>query len=80
MRRLLVIHEGIDGYSRVPVYLKVASINKAVIVFNAFLQGVKCYGLPSHVHSECGGENVLVGHFMLEHFKKGLKRGSFICG
>ena len=48
-------------------------------VFNAFLQVVKCYGLPSHVHSECGGENVLVGNFMLENSER-LERGSFICG
>ena len=36
MRRLLVIHEGIDGYSRVPVYLKVASTNKAVTALMHF--------------------------------------------
>ena len=43
------------------------STYKAVTVFNAFQQAVECYGLPSIVHLDCGGENVLVGHFMLEH-------------
>ena len=79
IRWRLVIHGGIDGYSRVPVYLKVASNNKAVTVFNAFLQAVECYGLSSCVHSDYGGENVLVGRFMLEHSERGPER-SFICG
>ena len=80
IRWQVVIHGGIDGYSQVPVYLKVASNNKAVSVLNAFMQGVECYGLPSCVHSDYGGENVLVGRFMLEHFERGPERGSFICG
>ena len=57
IRWQIVIHGGIDGYSQVPVYLKVASYNKAVSVLNAFVQGVECYGLPSCVCSDYGGEN-----------------------
>ena len=79
IRWRLVIHGDIDGYSRVPVYLKVASNNKAVTVFNAFLQAVECYGLSSCIRSDYGGENVLVGRFMLKHSERGPER-SFICG
>ena len=80
IRWRLVIHGGIDGYSRVPVYLKVASNNKAVTVFNAFLQAVELFGQPSCVRSDRGGENFLVGRFMLEHSERGPERGSYICG
>ena len=71
IRWRLVIHGGIDGYSRVPVYLKVASDNKAVTVFNAFLQAVELFGQPSCVRLDRGGENFLVGRFMLEHSERG---------
>ena len=45
----LVIHGGIDGYNRIPVYLKVASNNKAETVFDAFCAAVTKFGLPSRV-------------------------------
>ena len=35
-----MVHGGIDGYSKVPVYLKVSSNNKAETVLSAFLEGV----------------------------------------
>ena len=60
-----VIHGGIDGFSRMPVFLKVSNNNKAQTVLDAFLEGVQIYGLPHRVRSDKGGENVLVGEHML---------------
>ena len=52
IRWKLVIHGGIDGYSRLITYLKVAPNNLATTVLNAFLQAVREFGLPSHVRMD----------------------------
>ena len=62
----IVIHGGIDGFSRVVTYLKAATNNTAQTAFSAFLQGVESYGLPSRVRTDRGGENVLIAEHMLQ--------------
>ena len=80
IRWRFVIHGGVDGYSRVPVYLKVSSNNKADTVLQAFLEGIDRYGMPSRVRADHGGENVQVARYMMQHPNRSPDKGSFIMG
>ena len=54
--------------------------NRAETVLQLFTDAIDRLGLPSHVRSDRGGENVEVARFMLEHPLSGPGRGSFITG
>lgn len=74
----LVIHGGRDGYSRLIVFLRCSTNNRAATVLNGFQEAVSLYGMPSRVRGDKGRENVSVSMLMLQH--RGVGRGSFIAG
>ncbi len=69
IRWRFVVHGGIDGYSRVIVYLRCSTNNRALTVLSQFQKGVDTFGLPLRVRSDCGGENVDVWHYMHEQYQ-----------
>ena len=73
----LVIHGGIDGHSRLIVYLNCCNNNLADSVLELFLQAVQIYGCPLRVRADRGCENTKVADYMISH---GICRNPFICG
>ena len=78
IRWRFVIHGGMDGFSRLIVYLKCSTNNKSTTVLNEFYHATMQYGVPSRVRSDKGGENILICHFMVS--VRGIGRGSHIAG
>ena len=48
------------------MFLKAATNNKSETALLAFLEGVAAYGLPSRLRTDRGGENVLIGQYMIK--------------
>ena len=78
IRWRIVVHGGIDGFSRLITYLHCSTNNQADTVFTLFQEAIAKYGVPSRVRSDRGGENIDVAKFMIEN--RGLNRGSHIGG
>ena len=73
-----VVHGGIDGYSRMVVFLRCATNNRSDTVLRAFLEPTEKYLVPSRVRTNRGGENIRVAEWMLTNMGPG--RGSIIQG
>lgn len=78
VRWRIVIHGGIDGYSRRIVYLRASDNNRAQTVLQLFLSATATIGWPSRVRSDYGGENVDIARAMIT--ARGLGRSSHIAG
>ena len=59
-----VIHGGMDGFSRMIVFLQCSTNNSAPTVVDLFEDAFQQYGLPQKVRTDLGGENVDVLHLM----------------
>ena len=57
IRWRIVVYGGIDGYSRLVVFLDCASNNPAATVLKRFHTAIGRYGLALHIHCDKGGEN-----------------------
>lgn len=78
IRWKLIIHGGVDGFSRLIVYLGCSANNRSATVFNLFINACSNVGTPSRVRGDRGGENVLVAIFMVLY--RGCNRGSMLTG
>ncbi|VDI15569.1 Hypothetical predicted protein [Mytilus galloprovincialis] len=74
----IVIHGGIDGYSRMVTFLKACNNNRSITVFNEFMKTTIKYGIPSREWVDKGIENNDVCLFMED--LRGNGRNSAIRG
>ena len=56
----MVVHGGIDGYSRFIVFLTCNTNNKSETVFQLFEKAIHEYGVPDRIRTDKGGENIKV--------------------
>ena len=78
LRWRLVMHGGIDEYSRLVVFLRCSSNNRAATAANLFLSATLEFYWPSPVRTDEGEENSEVARLMAE--KRGEDRGSILQG
>ena len=78
IRWRFVIHGGIDGFSRLCMFMNAATNNRASTVAERFVEATREFGWPSRVRSDYGRENEDVARLMM--LKRGCNRGSHITG
>ncbi|CAC5365483.1 unnamed protein product [Mytilus coruscus] len=72
----IVIHGGIDGYSRFVTFLHASNNNQSTTVYDLFIEATTQHGVPSRIRVDHGGENVDICTFMEGY--RGTNRGSGI--
>ena len=63
----LVVHGGIDGFSRTVVFLKCSDNNRAATVLDVFTKAVESYDIPYKIRTDNGGENTEKWRLMIHH-------------
>ena len=64
----LIIHGGIDGFSRTIVFLKCSDNNRATTLLDCFTKATQMYDMPHKVRTDCGGENTEIWRTMIQHY------------
>lgn len=67
IRWRLIVHVGIDGYSRLCVFCKCSNNNLSQTAFNGFQDAIRQYGRPLRVRTDKGGENVSIWQDMINN-------------
>lgn len=62
----LVVHCGIDGFSRACTFIRCNNNNRATTVLQLFIDACEAFTVPCRVRTDHGGENMLVWKGMLE--------------
>uniref|UniRef100_A0A8C6PT05 Integrase catalytic domain-containing protein n=1 Tax=Nothobranchius furzeri TaxID=105023 RepID=A0A8C6PT05_NOTFU len=78
IRWRIVIHGGIDGFSRLVVFLSASNNNRSSTVLSSFMSAVVSYGVPSRVRTDRGGENNAI--CLMMNIFRGFDRGSALRG
>ena len=68
IRYRMVIHCGINGFSRLITFLRCSDNNRADVVLELFRAATEYLGFPLHVRTDHGGENVKVWEAMYDHY------------
>ena len=68
IRWRMVVHGGVDGYSRAVVFLRCANNNEAATVLEQFMHGTTKFHFPRRIRTDHGTENVEVAKFMLHRY------------
>ncbi|CAG2184516.1 uncharacterized protein [Mytilus edulis] len=62
----MVIHGGIDGFTRLVVFMNISNNNKATTVHRGFIAATEQFNWPIRLRTDFGGENELIWQAILD--------------